>query len=67
MFGVVAGGNVNIGFTRPDWAIQLGQTIPGEISIDRRFAEHVSGVAIQPASPRSRSHKAIAGRPTAES
>ncbi len=48
MFGVLPGGNVNIGFTRPDWTFKVGQTIPGEIRIDRRFSEHVLGTAYLP-------------------
>jgi S1-C subfamily serine protease len=44
-FGVVASGNVNIGFTRPDWAFKVGQSIPGEIKIDQSFSEKVIGVA----------------------
>jgi S1-C subfamily serine protease len=45
LFAVFANGNVNIGFTRPDWAFKVGQTVPGEIKIDQSFSEKVIGIA----------------------
>jgi S1-C subfamily serine protease len=48
LFAVFPNGNVNIGFTRPDWAFKVGQSIPGQISIDQLFSEQVTGVAYMP-------------------
>jgi S1-C subfamily serine protease len=48
LFAVFPNASVNIGFARPDWKFTKGQTIPGEIRIDRGFSINVVGVAYLP-------------------